>query len=97
MMYKNAFIEGFAKALSDSGALKGAAEKGKKVVPGSLRGGTREPAAPGEYGSGSRFEALVKKLKGKGGVEDPKALAAALGRAAHGKKSFQAAAKGKGK
>lgn len=47
-------------------------------------------------GGGGRFKALVKKLKAKGGVSNPGAVAAAIGRKKYGKKRFQQlAAKGK--
>ena len=59
-------------------------EKKKKPKP--------DPKAP--VGSGGRFAALKKKLKGK--VKDPGAVAAAIGRKKYGKKKFQAlAAKGR--
>ena len=46
-------------------------------------------------GSGERFKKLAAKLS-REGVEDPKALAASIGRRKYGKKRFQAlAAKGK--
>lgn len=46
-------------------------------------------------GSGERFKKLTTKLS-REGVEDPKALAASIGRRKYGKKRFQAlAAKGK--
>jgi hypothetical protein len=74
------------------------AKKGKKVKPGSLKGGKSEPSAKAPIGSGKRFEALVEDLKNKGididalqkaAVRDSAALAAALGRAKYGKKRFQ--------
>jgi hypothetical protein len=39
-----------------------------------------------KLGSGKRFKALTKKLSGKKGVTDPKALAASIGRKKYGKK-----------
>jgi hypothetical protein len=46
-------------------------------------------------GSGERFKQLTSKLSRKG-VEDPKALAASIGRQKYGKKRFQElASKGK--
>lgn len=49
-----------------------------------------------KLGSGGRFKALVKKLKARGGVKNPGAVAAAIGRKKYGKKKFQSlAAKGK--
>ncbi len=48
-----------------------------------------------KLGSGKRFADLTKALMAKG-AEDPKALAAAIGRKKYGKKKFQKlAAKGK--
>lgn len=48
-----------------------------------------------KLGSGGRFKALVKKLKAKGGVSNPAAVAAAIGRKKYGKAKFQKmAAKG---
>jgi hypothetical protein len=47
-------------------------------------------------GSGERFAALVKELKGRPGVYDPKGLAAWIGRKKYGKEQFQKlAAKGR--
>ncbi len=39
-----------------------------------------------KLGSGKRFKALTKKLSGKKGVSNPKALAASIGRKKYGKK-----------
>jgi hypothetical protein len=48
-----------------------------------------------KVGGGGRFKKLVAELSKKG-AEDPKALAAAIGRRKYGKKRFQEmAAKGK--
>lgn len=70
-------------------------KKGKKIIPGSLKGGKSEPSAKSKPGTGKRFEALEEKLK-KQGAQDPKGLAAALGRAKFGaKKMAQMASKGK--
>lgn len=50
----------------------------------------RKPKA----GSGERFKALVRKLRGK--VKDPKAVAASIGRKKYGRKRFaEMAAKGR--
>ncbi len=47
-------------------------------------------------GGGGRFKKLVKKLKGKKGIKNPAAVAAAIGRKKYGKKRFQKmAAKGR--
>lgn len=51
------------------------------------RGGS---GAGAPLGSGERFRALVAKLRARGGVENPEALAAAIGRKKYGKKRFQA-------
>lgn len=40
-------------------------------------------------GDGSAFKRLVRKLKKRGNVSDPKALAAYIGRKKHGKVKFQ--------
>jgi hypothetical protein len=40
-------------------------------------------------GDGSAFKRLVAKLKKRGGVSDPKALAAYIGRKKYGKAKFQ--------
>jgi hypothetical protein len=70
--------------------------KGKKVKPGSRKGGKSEPAARSPAGKGTRFKRLKSKLSKKKGVKDPGALAAAIGRSKFGKKKFQSmAAKGK--
>lgn len=42
-----------------------------------------------KLGSGARFKALQKKIARKGGVRDPAAVAAAIGRKKFGKKKFQ--------
>jgi len=44
--------------------------------------------AKAKPGSGSRFKALSKKLKGRG-VKNPDALAAYIGRKKYGKAKFQ--------
>ena len=67
-------------------------KKGKKLKPGSLKGGKSEPSSEDEPGEGGRFEALKKKLAKKG-AKDPKALAAAIGRAKFGKKKMAQMAK----
>jgi len=41
-----------------------------------------------KLGSGARFKALVKKLKGKKGIYDPAGLASYLGRKKFGAKKF---------
>lgn len=52
-------------------------------------------ARKAKLGSGARFKSLTKKLKGKG-ANNPKALAAWIGRKKYGKGRFQKlAAKGK--
>ena len=38
-----------------------------------------------KLGSGARFKALKKKLAARGGIEDPAALAASIGRKKYGK------------
>jgi len=49
-----------------------------------------------KLGSGKRFAALEKKIAARGGVRDPGAVAAAIGRKKYGKKKFQKlAAKGR--
>lgn len=71
------------------------AKKGKKLKPGSLKGGKSEPASKSKAGSGGRFKALSKKLA-KEGAENPEAMAAAIGRAKYGKKKMgKMAAKGR--
>lgn len=39
-------------------------------------------------GSGQRFKQLVKRLKSEGGINDPNALAAELGRKKYGQKKM---------
>ena len=52
--------------------------------------------AKGKKGSYVGFAKLKKKIAAKGGVDNPGAVAAAIGRAKYGKKKFQkAAASGK--
>ena len=71
-------------------------KKGQKIKPGSLKGGKSEPSAKAKAGSGKRFKALEKKLSKEKGVEDPGALAAAIGRAKFGsKKMSKMASKGR--
>lgn len=54
--------------------------------------------AKAKLGSGKRFAALKKKLAAQGDVEDPAALAAAIGRKKFGKAAMQkVAAKGRKK
>ena len=49
-----------------------------------------------KLGSGERFDKLVNKLKKQGGVTNPAALAASIGRKKYGKRKFQKlAARGK--
>ena len=49
-----------------------------------------------KLGSGARFSALTQQLAGRPGVQNPKALAAYIGRKKYGKKKFQKlSAKGK--
>lgn len=70
--------------------------KGQKVQPSSRKGGRSEPAARAPSGKGTRFKAMVRKLKKKKGVKNPNALAAAIGRSKFGKgKMQQMAAKGR--
>jgi hypothetical protein len=49
----------------------------------------KKTSKPGE---GKRFDALVKAIKARGGVDNPEAVAAAIGRKKYGKKRFQAMA-----
>ena len=42
-----------------------------------------------KLGSGARFKALVAEIKSRGGVRDPAAVAASIGRKKYGKKKFQ--------
>lgn len=58
---------------------------GREGREGKGAGRSRAP-----LGSGERFRALVAKLRARGGVDDPAALAAAIGRKKYGKKRFQA-------
>lgn len=49
-----------------------------------------------KLGGGGRFKKLVGQLRKKGGISNPAALAASIGRKKYGKKRFQKlAAKGK--
>lgn len=48
-----------------------------------------KPDAHAPLGEGGRFEALKEKLAKKGDVEDPGAVAAAIGRKKYGKAGFQ--------
>lgn len=42
-----------------------------------------------KLGSGARFKALASSIAKKGGVRNPKAVAAAIGRKKYGKAKFQ--------
>jgi hypothetical protein len=42
-----------------------------------------------KLGGGGRFQALVRDLSAEHGIQDPKALAAAIGRKKYGKAKFQ--------
>ncbi len=42
-----------------------------------------------KLGSGARFKSLAKSIAAKGNVNDPAAVAAAIGRKKFGKKKFQ--------
>lgn len=87
---------GYTKMAIDRMIQKLAEPRGKKVRPGSRKGGKSEPAAKAPAGKGTRFKAMVRKLKKKKGVKDPKALAAAIGRSKFGKGKMQhMAAKGR--
>jgi len=50
--------------------------------------GRPNPGKP-RLGSGKRFAALKSKIAKRGGVRDPGAVAAAIGRKKYGKASFQ--------
>jgi hypothetical protein len=70
--------------------------KGRKVKPGSRKGGPSQPAARAPAGKGTRFARLKSKLSKQKGVKDPGALAAAIGRSKFGKGKMQhMAAKGR--
>lgn len=70
-------------------------KKGKKLKPGSLKGGQSMTSAKAKPGSGKRFAALEKKLAKKG-AKNPQGLAAAIGRAKYGsKKMAKMASKGR--
>lgn len=96
MTSTDAYNLGVKLAFLEFDLMKAAAEAGKKLKPGSLKGGKSEPSSKAKAGEGGRFKALKGKLSKKKGVKDPGALAAAIGRAKFGKKPFQSmAAKGK--
>jgi len=42
-----------------------------------------------KLGSGARFKALTKSISKRGGVSNPAAVAAAIGRKKYGKQKFQ--------
>lgn len=96
MITKKKHAEALFKLAFLAGLEKVAKEKGEKLESGEFAGGKEQPSSDAPAGEGGRFKALVGKLKGKKGVKDPEALAAAIGRAKFKKKNFQAmAAKGK--
>lgn len=87
---------GYTKMAIDRMIQKLAEPKGRKVRAGSRRGSVSQPAAKAPAGKGTRFKAMVNKLKKKKGVKDPNALAAAIGRSKFGKGKMQhMAAKGR--
>lgn len=45
------------------------------------------PGKP-KLGAGTRFASLTKKITGKGNIEDPEAVAAAIGRKKYGEKKM---------
>jgi len=73
-------------------ALKVGTAKGKKLRPGSFKGGKSEPSSKAKIGEGGRFKALENKLSKKKKVKDPKALAASIMYAKYGKGKGQAIA-----
>jgi len=85
------------KAAMDIGKIKELLKEAKKGLPLSkkktFKGGPSQPAAKAPAGEGARFKALTAKVD-KPGVEDPKALAAAIGRKKFGKGRFQEMAAG---
>ena len=53
-------------------------------------------ARKAKLGSGKRFKSLTRKIAQSGGISDPEAVAAAIGRGKYGNKRFQKlAAKGR--
>jgi hypothetical protein len=55
-----------------------------------------KPNSSAKLGQGGRFASLKQKLTRQGGIENPGALAASIGRKKYGKAKFQSlAAKGK--
>ena len=64
-----------------------------KATPGESYKITGKPA---KLGTGKRFETLIEAISKRGGVSDPAAVAAAIGRKKYGSKKFAGlAAKGK--
>jgi len=64
-----------------------------KATPGESYKITGKPA---KLGSGKRFQTLTEAISKRGGVTDPAAVAAAIGRKKYGAKKFAGlAAKGK--
>lgn len=55
----------------------------------SLRGPPHQPASRARLGTGGRFRALTAKIARRGGVRNPRAVAAAIGRSKLGKARFQ--------
>ena len=75
-------------------ALVGAGALVVGILIGYTAGGTKyRPNYPtGRVGSGARFRALSHKLRARGDVRDPDAVAASIGRKKYGKRRFQAMA-----
>ena len=80
----NDLFYGLTKVSVDELIAKLAEPQGRKVMPGSRRGGKNEPTTSDPAGSGGRFKAMVNKLKHQKGVRDPKALAGAIARSKFG-------------
>jgi len=68
----------------------------KELISDINKAGGDHTGPKPKVGSGKRFEQLTEDIKGEGDVEDPEAVAAAIGRKKYGKEKFQQMA-GKGK
>jgi len=63
--------------------------KGKIAKSTALAEAHKKVMKKTKPGTGARFKSLVQKLKQRGGVTNPEAVAAAIGRRKYGSKKFQ--------
>lgn len=67
-------------------------KKGAKKLAKAAAAAYERAKATSPPGEGGRFKALTNAIAARGGVDNPAAVAAAIGRKEYGKKRFQAMA-----